>query len=519
MNTIQAAAQGTSLNEVLKQLEVPNDASATASRARSRERSPRRDENEHGPSAGGGGERDQHVVQTVLPQSPHILPQPHSTEQFMQLLELQNKHMMSMFQQFCAEMQANTVAAIQQSSIACASTSATAAATAAAATLPAASVDVVAAVAKTVIANKNEERAIDTDLAKTLSKVKAKYVGSIRRHIKSQAAMTKEEDDLSTMSSDTSRQRYPAGTRPYTSSDTFVELDETWSSAKQGSVDVHFSIPQGSSIRKASQIIHWESVKLQKVLRLEATKSHAGMARRRAGRDALEEEVRQAFTAKTEAETKTTPWGMSAPTVKAFPPTLIAKQVEAIYAEAVGIVKREEQERAAEKEKQKAKKDLEERALLAQSPATLLKATIKQTVTEELKAMETEADANGAVAMDDDDDAKPPDHAELLVETLQKGKPKNDKPQFGGTGNANTPKGKGKTDAKSGGKGRAKQQPQQTQQQQQPQQHKGKDSKDKGKGKGGKTNKPPQKGKGKKGTKGENNGSGKGGKESRYKGW
>ena len=215
------------------------------------------------------------------------------------------------------------------------------------------------------------------DVAKDLSKLKAKYVDNVRRYVKSQNRLEKSTSISDFLAQPDNANKYPSGVKPFTSSPTFLQLDEPWASTVSGPYDITIQIPQCSTRRQAMAIMHHKYTTVLKTIECEAAESHLDSTCQLASKQALRESL-QASLREASVQDQAAGLGLDAALTHSIPDGAVDKYVEQFYAHAVKTVKGELDEQALKLKKTKDEQEQVKRDLLKSDPRKLLSLAIQQ---------------------------------------------------------------------------------------------------------------------------------------------
>jgi hypothetical protein len=321
----------------------------------------------------------------------------------------------------------------------------------------------------------------------------ADYSKDVQAYLRTKDKVHRDAQDLAKFrESDTS---YPAGIRPYLTSDTFTELDAPLDQAKEADIVLGtVTIPMGTTRRKAISLIHHDAMKGIKAIEGQAHRERMANLEGRSRKVVFVQTCQELVKKAREQDSQS--WGtlgLDAPLAHSISDEVLNNKIEQTYKEI--MTKAMEQQNAKRASKAKQDEDLKKKTekLLKADPQVAFKEAVLQAIGPQ---------ANDDQDMENAEEPKPDFINEFI--NLTKGKSKNGQAPLqskertsgkgkksratGGEG-GNTGKGKGNVSAKKGkdkGKGKS---------------HKAKNdisqAKGKGKGKGKNKNDKFKKGKSK----------------------
>ena len=193
---------------------------------------------------------------------------------------------------------------------------------------------------------------IPKEILVALEGVKKRFEGDLRKL----AAATRRADKVTSELADFERGpgRYPAGTRPFSSSATQVELDEACTSASAGPLRLQIVVPQGSTYREAMAHVHWTCSKEMRALELEAAKDKLMSARQAATKETFSTSVRTLVLSASQRDIAAA-LGLEQPLYTPIPETEVSEHAAVLYKQAVDRVAKEVEAKKEEQTKKKAK--------------------------------------------------------------------------------------------------------------------------------------------------------------------
>jgi hypothetical protein len=101
-----------------------------------------------------------------------------------------------------------------------------------------------------------EATKLDDEANKYYVKVSRKFEDCIYKFQNSEKNLVKVRADINEMRDDSSKWRYPPGTRPWKAPGDAVQLDESWIPSRESDYNITVCVPKGSSRRDALQWLH-----------------------------------------------------------------------------------------------------------------------------------------------------------------------------------------------------------------------------------------------------------------------
>ena len=335
-------------------------------------------------------------------------------------------------------------------------------------------------------------------IGEAIERVKKEFTKDVRKFLKAKQKANRSSEELASF--DDAKMLLPKGIKPFTSVTTLTELDEMMDGTKTQQLVLAINIPQGTTRRRALEMVYYQSSKFAKQVDNEALREKAKNAEIKARKQTF---LEASLAAARESVTHSNIEGLELPKQKEINDQKFVEKVEITYEE---VYKGIEKELKIEQEKamvDKNKTDEMSKELCKANPEQLFKEVVTEIVDQRMKMEDVgnKEEANKGIPW--------------LIESLRE-KQKNGKSPGGSRGqkgqktpkdnsmgkgkgqqsqtNKTKGKGKGKLQVKGKGKGKTKGKQKSTKSQEMP----------KGKGKG-----KPHKGKGKTSGKGKEKPKGK----------
>ena len=246
-------------------------------------------------------------------------------------------------------------------------------------------------------------------VAKCVEKTGAAFMKDVRKYARSVKAFDDAHDKYKIMAEDTLHKRYPPGTRPFSSSTTFVE---PWSTSRGSTQTIALKVPAGTSRREAMRVLHHQATCQIKSIELEAMKERRDAMLRLANKETLHTRCRAAIAELVEKDADIRNLGIDSPDRISINEELVIQKLDEKYSQIVKkvldeITKAEEKHNKDKQQQEKLNKEFTQ-----QSPENILKNLVSHFVSEEVLKHNAQEDdpMNQEVGRDEEEenDSHPP---------------------------------------------------------------------------------------------------------------